>query len=55
MAIARKTTLSTSVTNGPAIAIRSSDSADGISPRNRATPPKSHSVIPSIATPSRWA
>ena len=53
----------TAVTAGPASAIRNSPSAEGKSPRKAATPPNSHSVMPSIsirslraciAWPSSW-
>ncbi len=43
------------LTSGPAIAIRNSAPAEGNSPANLATPPKSHRVIPSICMPSRRA
>jgi hypothetical protein len=50
-----KSAPSASETRGPAIAIRNSAPALGNIPLNFATPPKSHSVMPSISIPSRRA
>jgi hypothetical protein len=40
---------------GPITAMRKSAPGVGVSPRSRAIPPSSHSVMPSTATPLRCA
>lgn len=51
----RKAAETITLTNGPTAAIRSSAPGFGASPARRATPPNSHNVMPSTATPLRRA
>ena len=54
-ATAAKVAPITNDTAGPATATRNSAPGPGNSPRIRATPPSSHSVMPSISMPCRFA